>query len=271
MRLRFRITLIMLVAIALFASIAFAGEQGPTYDVVITSASCSQIVVSYFLNSESSNGADFASITITANGNLVFSSFEDYGPYDDSFAAPLNLPADGSPYTLEVVVFIPRYASGSASTVVECGAAPVDLGRVCFGPGSVAATVFLSPAGIEIYAISPSDAGELVMYFSQEYLKTLPARPSGDAFLIGDSDTYIPIEFYRNSNGYYRVVAGPDTEGKTFECTFGGSCSVERSWIGDANRPTDELVPECAAPIVPTAVPTSTPEPVETQEPTFIR
>ncbi|NOG52018.1 MAG: hypothetical protein HND48_23195 [Chloroflexi bacterium] len=68
-----------------------------------------------------------------------------------------------------------------------------------------------------------------------------------------------PDEFWRNSNGLYRIVAGPDAENKYFECTFGGACSAERSWIDAANAPTDEVVPVCAAPAAPTPAPTAGP------------
>jgi hypothetical protein len=67
------------------------------------------------------------------------------------------------------------------------------------------------------------------------------------------------------------MVAGPDAEGKFFECTFGGACSHERTWIGEGNRPTDEVVPVCAPTITAGATgvpgvtgpvgPTNTPPP----------
>lgn len=274
MRNRYLLTLAALLLAAVFATFAAAGQVPTTYTVNIDSITCTQIVISYELNSESSGGADFAQIRVLVDGDEVFFSFEDYGPYSDSLSVPLNLTGVG-PYLVSVTVSIPQYATGTAGAELVCGEAPADIefGRVCFGPGAVPATVFFYPNRIEIYAIDSNDAGELVMSFTQEYLKSLPARPSGDAFLIGDSDVHIPIEFYRNSNGFYRVVAGPDSEGKTFECTFGGACSFERSWIGESNRPTDEIVPLCSEPVVqpqPTQSPTVTPSPVFTEEPVSI-
>jgi hypothetical protein len=132
-------------------------------------------------------------------------------------------------------------ASASAHTPVQ----------ICFGRGAVAATVFASSDRFDIYAIDPQDNGELVMSFSQEYLQTFPA--DGEARLLGESDRHIPIAFYRNANRLYRMVAGPDAEGKFFECTFNAVCAHERTWIGEANRPTDEVVPVCDQGLVPTA------------------
>lgn len=244
------------------AGIAGAGETQPEYIVTIESVSCTQLIFSYFLTSESSGGADFAEWLVDVIGEQTIEGFG--SPYDDTIAVPLDL--DPGTYSISVTVQIPQYAIGSASTRITCegGEEPsgdVDFGRVCFGPGAVPATLFYYPNRIEIYAIDGSDNGELVMFFTQTYLNTLPSRPSGPAVLIGDSDRHIPIEFYRNSNGLYRIVAGPDAEDKYFECTFGGACSAERSWIGAANAPTDEVVPVCAPPVVSTPAPTPTMEP----------
>jgi hypothetical protein len=196
-----------------------------------------------------------------------------------------------------VTVSIPGYATGSASTEVTCSEPTPTLtptgtleptatgqptatpepsvpgrpatGLVCFGRGAVAAAVFVTGDSIDIYAIDPQDKGELVMSFTQEYLRTIPA--TGEARLLGDSDRHIAIEFYRNANRLYRMVAGPDAEGKFFECTFGGACSHERTWIGEGNRPTDEVVPVCGPTITAGATgvpgvtgpvgPTNTPPP----------
>ena len=128
--------------------------------------------------------------------------------------------------------------------------------QICFGRGAAAATVFASADRFDIYAIDPLDNGELMMSFSQEYLRTIPA--TGEARLLGKSDRHIPIEFYRNANGWYRMVAGPDAEGKSFECTFDAVCAHERTWVGEGNRPTDEIVPVCDSVIVPTNGPTLT-------------
>lgn len=275
MRNRYLLMLAILLLGALYFTLAFAGETSANYTVTIDSITCSQIVISYELNSESSGGADFAQISVLVDGEQVFFSFEDYGPYSDSLSVPLNLTGVG-PYLVSVTVSIPQYATGTAGAELVCGEAPADIefGRVCFGPGAVPATVFFYPNRIEIYAIDANDNGELVMSFTQEYLKSLPANPAGQALLLGDSDVHIPIEFYRNSNGFYRIIAGADSEGKTFDCTFGGACSVERSWIGEENRPVDEIVPVCATSEVvqpqPTQVPTGTPTPVSTQEPGYI-
>lgn len=137
--------------------------------------------------------------------------------------------------------------------------------QICFGRGAAAATVFASADRFDIYAIDPFDHGELVMSFSQEYLSTIPVE--GEARLLGESDRHIPIAFYRNANRLYRMVAGPDAEGKFFECTFNAVCAHERTWIGESNRPTDEIVPVCDPVSVPTAGPTATPSASPTNPP----
>jgi hypothetical protein len=139
--------------------------------------------------------------------------------------------------------------------------------QICFGRGAVAATVFGTSDRFDIYAINPQDKGELVMSFSQEYLRTLPA--DGEARLLGESDRHIPIEFYRNGNNWYRMVAGPDAEGKFFECTFDAVCAHERTWIGEGNRPTDEVVPVCNTGIAATLPPTHIPGMTYTLPPTL--
>jgi hypothetical protein len=203
---------------------------------------------------------EIANVTVEVDGVAVFDSQEN--PFIGSFTVPLSL--DPGTYKIVVTVDAPEIAIGSASVEVTCGGGSDDAvvpatGRVCFGPGAVRATVFAYGDWIEIYAIDASDHGELVMMFTQSDLKTLPARPEGPAILIAESERLIPIQFYRNSNGLYRVVAGPDNEDKYFECTFGGACSAERSWIGAANAPSNEVVPVCAPPVVPTPEPTLQP------------
>jgi hypothetical protein len=252
-----------LIALFALAGIVSAGVVGTTYTVTITDASCEEISFEYVLNSESSNGADFAEFEVIVDGSPVVSGTRN--PYLDSATIGLNLTPRAAPYFIEVIVYIPQYATGSAAVQVVCGEEPgeVATGQICFGRGAVAATVFIRGDSIDIYAIDPLDNGELVMSFTQEYLRTIPA--GDEARLLGDSDRHIPIEFYRNANRLYRMVAGPDAEGKFFECTFGGACSHERTWIGEANRPTDEVVPVCAPVIEPTLVPLPTLTPLPTR------
>jgi hypothetical protein len=177
-----------------------------------------------------------------------------------------DLDRSKGPYTITVIIEIPGYAYGSDTASNFCPHVEENAsGQICFGRGAVAATVFVTGDSIDIYAIDPLDNGELVMSFTQEYLRTLPIED--EARLLGDSDRHIPIEFYRNANRLYRMVAGPDAEGKFFECTFDGACAYERTWIGEANRPTDEVVPVCAPVIVPTGQPTLAPLPTSTPLP----
>jgi hypothetical protein len=248
------------------------------------------------LNADSSNGADFSDWEVAVDGSTVDSG--NGNPYDDTITSVLGLAASPAAYFIQVTVNIPGYANGSASTEVTCSEPTATntptqtptgtleptttaqpsatrepsvpgkpaTGLVCFGRGAVAATVFVTGDSIDIYAIDPLDNGELVMSFTQEYLRTIPA--TGEARLLGDSDRHIAIEFYRNANRLYRMVAGPDAEGKFFECTFGGACSHERTWIGEGNRPTDEVVPVCDPVAVPTALVTNSPTVTPTVTPT---
>lgn len=285
-------------SLALIALFALAGLTSAgtlvTYTVTITAATCEEVTFDYVLNAGSSDGADFGEWEVSVDGTVV--AFDMDGPYDGTINVVLGLAPSAAPYFIQATVFIPDYATGSDSAEVICSlptptntptntptgtlqptptgqftATPQPVvpsrpatGQLCFGRGAVAATVFSTGGRFDIYAINPLDQGELVMSFTHEYLRTLPV--DGEPRLLGDSDRYIPIEFYRNGNGLYRMVAGPDAEGKFFECTFGGACPHERTWIGEGNRPTDEVVPDCTAPVVataqPTATPTTTPMPV---------
>jgi acyl carrier protein len=253
-----------LIALFALAGLTSAGVTA-TYTVTITAVTCEDVTFDYVLNSESSNGADFSEYEIAVDGSLADSGMD--SPWDGTITAGLSLVPRAAPYLIEVSVSIPGYATGSDAVQVVCGEEPSEpsgivTGLVCFGRGAVAATVFKTGDSIDIYAIDSLDNGELVMSFTQEYLRTLPVED--EARLLGDSDRHIPIEFYRNANRLYRMVAGPDAEGKFFECTFGGVCSHERTWIGEANRPTDEVVPVCDPVIVPTAFATVTPQPTLT-------
>lgn len=249
---------IALIALLSLAGIASAGSISVTYAVTITDASCEEITFNYALSSDYSDGADYGFWDVSVDGIGV--AFGEGGAYVDLVTVGLNLTPRPAPYFIEVTVRIPDYATGSDTVQVICGEGIVGAvaGQICFGRGAVAATIFATGDRFDVYAIDPNDNGELVMSFTQEYLKTLP--PADDeARLLGDSDRHIPIEFYRNVNGFYRMVAGPDAEGKFFECTFGGACSHERTWIGEANRPADEVVPVCQPPAAPQ--PTGTPPP----------
>ena len=252
----------VLITLFTLAGIVSAGAIA-TYTVTITDVSCEDVTFDYLLNAGSSNGADFSEYTVSVDGVPVASGMD--SPWDGTLTVGLGLDPRPAPYFIEVLVMIPSYASGADAAQIVCGEGPgepgepseVATGQICFGRGAVAATVFMTGSSIDIYAIDPLDNGELVMSFTQEYLRTIPA--GDEARLLGDSDRHIGIEFYRNANGLYRMVAGPDAEDKFFECTFGGACSYERTWIGEANRPTDEVVPVCNPVIVPTVQPTVTP------------
>jgi hypothetical protein len=261
------LTALLIAGVVLLAGGVAAQVQG-SYDVVIEAASCTEVSFSYELVGDVPS-PQIANVTVEVDGSMVYESQEN--PFIGSMTVPLAL-GPGT-YTVTVIVDAPEIAIGSASVEVTCGGGSDDVvipasGRVCFGPGAVRATVFAYGGWIEVYAIDPSDHGELVMMFTQTDLKALPARPEGPAILIAESERLIPISFYRNSNGLYRVVAGPDIEDKYYECTFGGACSAERTWIGAANAPLDEVVPVCAPPQPqPTPVPTVAPTPVPTVTP----
>lgn len=287
---------------ALIALFALAGLTSAgvtvTYTVTITAVSCEEVTFDYVLNAESSNGADFSEWEVSVDGTTVESGMD--SPWDGTITSVLSLAGRPAPYLIEATVFIPGYATGSASTEVVCSEPTATItptpsitptgtleptatgeptstrvpsvpgrpatGQICFGRGAVAATVFSTGDRFDIYAIDPLDNGELVMSFTQEYLRTIPA--TGEARLLGDSDRHIAIEFYRNANRLYRIVAGPDAEGKFFECTFGGACSHERTWVGEGNRPTDEVAPVCDPVIMPTALSTNSPTATQTPIPT---
>ena len=256
---------IALIALIALAGIASAGSVAVTYAVTITDASCEEITFNYALSSEYSNNSDDGFWDVSVDGTTVDSGTG--SPFNDTITVGLNLTPRPAPYFIEVTVSIPQYATGSDAVSLVCGESPVEVmtGQICFGRGAVAATVYITGDRFDVYAIDPQDNGELVMSFTQEYLRTIPA--GDEARLLGDSDRHIPIEFYRNANRLYRMVAGPDAEGKFFECTFGGACSHERTWIGEANRPTDEIVPVCAPTI--TAGATGVPGPSATLQPTL--
>ena len=119
-------------------------------------------------------------------------------------------------------------------------AAPVP-GRACFGPGEVAAAVFITGEAVEIWTIAPDDSGELAIRYSLADLYALwvPGTPTK----IAEADMHIHVELWIQANGYPRVTAGPDSEGKIFECVFGGRYSKVRSYFPGQIGP-DEIVPE---------------------------
>lgn len=119
-------------------------------------------------------------------------------------------------------------------------AAPVP-GRACFGPGEVAAAVFVTGEAVEVWTIAPDDTGELAIRSSLDDLYALwvPGTPTK----IAEADMYIHVELWMQANGFPRVVAGPDPEGKIFECVFGGRYSRVRSYFPGQIGP-DEIVPE---------------------------
>lgn len=124
-------------------------------------------------------------------------------------------------------------------------------GRTCFGPGEVAAAVYVTRGAIEVWAIDSSDRGQLAIRASADELEDLDYTP-GTPLLIGESDLFIPIQLWRQANGLYRVLAGPDAEGKMFECAFGGAYAAVRSWL-PGSEPSGELdsgQPEASAPSV---------------------
>ena len=74
MRNRYLLTLAALLLAAVFATFAAAGQVPTTYTVNIDSITCTQIVISYEPNSESSDGVDFAQCRVVLEGDVVFFS-----------------------------------------------------------------------------------------------------------------------------------------------------------------------------------------------------
>jgi hypothetical protein len=127
-------------------------------------------------------------------------------------------------------------------------------GRVCFGPGEVAAAVYVTGTSVEIWTIN-NDLGELAIKVSKDDL--YDEWTPGTAVLAAETDLHIHVELWVQANGFIRVLAGPDDEGKLFECVFGGRYSRVRSYFPGQVGP-DELVPEEPEP-TPTPSPTQTP------------
>lgn len=124
-------------------------------------------------------------------------------------------------------------------------------GRACFGPGEVAAAVYVTGSSVEVWTIA-NDLGELAIQIGKDEL--YDHYTPGTPVKVAETDVNIHVELWVQANGFIRVLAGPDAEGKLFECVFGGRYSRVRSYFPGQVGP-DELVPD-----EPEPTPTPTPE-----------
>ena len=114
-------------------------------------------------------------------------------------------------------------------------------GRACFAPGEVAAAVFITSDAVEVWTIAPDDTGELAIRYTKDdlFAQWIPGTP----VKVAEADHYIHVELWMQANGFPRVTAGPDSEGKLFDCVFGGRYSRVRSYFVGTIGP-DEIIPD---------------------------
>jgi hypothetical protein len=119
----------------------------------------------------------------------------------------------------------------------------------------VAAAVFVTGSSVEVWTIS-NDLGELAIQITKDdlFAQYIPGTP----VKVAESDQNIHVELWVQANGFARVLAGPDAEGKLFECVFGGRYSRVRSYFPGTIAP-DEIVPDEPEP-TPSPAPTQTPK-----------
>lgn len=262
---KFRILTIAAVfaALLLGVTVASAGANG----VVIVSEqyTCGGVSVIY----EVPSFTDY-SWTVTVDSQLIASGSGSNQTYTTIEVNATDSGSQLSPFPFtsglhDISVFVStgfeQYNSTTLNETINCDPTGDDdddddtpvlvSGRVCFGPGEVAAAVYVTRGAIEIWAIDSSDRGQLAIRVSASELEDLDYTP-GTPLLIEESDLIIPIQLWRQANGLYRVLAGPDAEGKTFECAFGGKYSAVRSWLpgSEPNGELDSAQPEASAPSI---------------------
>ncbi|MBK9124846.1 MAG: hypothetical protein IPM16_17250 [Chloroflexi bacterium] len=252
---KFRILTIAAVfaALLLGVTVASAGVNG----VVIVSEqyTCSGVAVVY----EVPSFTDYSwSVTVDgqliANGsgfNQTYTTLEVTATDSGSQLSPFPFTSGDHVISVFVSTGFEQYNSVTVGDTINCDPTGDDdddddddtpvlvSGRACFGPGEVAAAVYVTRGAIEIWAIDSSDRGQLAIRVSAAELEDLDYTP-GTPLLIEESDLFISIQLWRQANGLYRVLVGPDGEGKMFECAFGGKYSAVRSWL-PGNEPSGEL------------------------------
>jgi len=209
---------------------------GITIFITVLPSSAAINLISYSLTCSSAymnatsgdaTGNDFGPVTIRANGVIIVDDPEGVGPYDIDDIFTYSLPAGD--YEI-IMVWESSEGDVIVSENVSCGADIADYGRICFGPGEVAAAIYLYPDGLEIYSIE-DDAGVLSISISNETLYSTATDPSGDV-AVATTDDVLPTTLYRQIDGNFRVVVGPEpVEGKTYECVFNVICAKTRSWL----------------------------------------
>lgn len=265
---KFRVLTIAAVFAALLmgVTVASAGVIGVT--IVSQEINCSGVAVIF----EVPSFFDYVwSITVDgqpiANGsgfNSGYTIIEVTATDSGSSLSPFPFTSGDHDISVFVSTGFEQYNSETIEETINCDPTSNDdddddtpvliSGRVCFGPGEVAAAVYITRGAIEIWAIDPNDRGQLAIRVSEDELADLDYTP-GTPLLIDESDLFIPIQLWRQANGLYRVLAGPDAEGKMFECAFGGAYSAVRSWL-PGNEPSGELdsaQPETYAPSIQTS------------------
>jgi hypothetical protein len=221
-----RIVVVATVLMAILASALPAAAAATTTNFIATCTS-----VTYSGTNDSSGGNDFSTLTISANGEQIYESQPfDFSPFEIDAVIPITL--EPGTYVIEVLWDILPAGSAFATTTIVCGedepvepVAPLS-GAICFGPGEVAAAVYIYPEEFEIYSIA-DDKGLLSIRLTNEELYTSP-RGS----VIAEANTVLPIALSRQSDGNFRVLVGPEPrEGKLYECVFNVVCSRTRSWL----------------------------------------
>lgn len=216
------------VSVMVMALLALAVPASAVATLTTVSVSCTSVTVSG--TNQFSNGNDFSTLTITANGVTVYESspFE-FNPFEIDATIPLDL----APGLYDIVVtWDISPDSDYYVTTIACAEEPVEplFGQICFGAGEVAAAVYIYPEEFEIYSIA-NDNGLLSIRLTSEALYTSPFSRGGDT-LIAEAETVLPITLSRQSNGNFRVLVGPEPrENKVYECVFNAICSRTRSWV----------------------------------------
>jgi hypothetical protein len=202
-------------------------------EVLLVSANITCEAVSFHATSENSMGNDFGFLTITINDQVY--RVVRTSPFEVNTTVPLFF-AEAGEYTIRASWQGGEGTVDAKATLVcdatpDGGETPVLDGRICFGPGEVAAAVYRDDTRLDIYSIS-GDKGQLSIRVDNLF-STAPSA-TGDVRIARANDV-LNIELFRQIDGDFRIVVGPEpVEGKTYECVFSNVCVTTRSWLPNA-------------------------------------
>lgn len=154
---------------------------------------------------------DLSTATLTPDAGTVTNTPVDVTPT----LTPVALTATHTPVVPTATNPGPITPIGTIATVTPI---PSD-GRFCFGPGAAPVAMYGRGGGLDIYQINGADEGLLIMRFTANDLKALPAKPEQHLEIARSEDE--KIIFYKLTSGEYQINVGPvEWLNKVHVCRF---------------------------------------------------